>query len=60
MINRQNFKNLIPPFGEKQANLILNRNKPLTIDSIPKISELLDLPVEVLIQPYALKGQESR
>jgi HTH-type transcriptional regulator / antitoxin HigA len=39
------------------VSLILNRKRPLTIEMIRNLSELLGLPVEVLIQPYALKGQ---
>ena len=51
-------KDLIPAIGSKTTvSLILNRKRALTIDMIRKLSELLGLPVEVLIQPYKLDGR---
>jgi len=53
-------KDLIPAIGSKTtASLVLSRKKALTIDMIRKFSELLSLPVEVLIQPYQLDGRQE-
>lgn len=52
-------KDLIASIGGKTAvSLILNRKRPLTIEMIRNLSELLRLPVEVLIQPYSLDGEK--
>src|SRR5690554_1229426 len=51
-------KDLIPAIGRKTTvSLVLNRKRALTIDMIRKLSELLGLPVEVLIQPYKLDSR---
>jgi len=63
MMDRKNFKDkdLIPAIGSKAGvSLILNRKRPLTIEMIRNLSELLGLPVEVLIQPYTLKGKTGQ
>ena len=53
-------KDLIPAIGSKTTvSLVLNRKVALTIDMIRKLSELLGLPVEVLIQPYELGGRQE-
>lgn len=53
-------KDLIPAIGSKTTvSLVLNRKRALTIDMIRKLSELLGLPVEVLIQPYELDGRQE-
>ncbi len=53
-------KDLIASIGSKTAvSLILNRKRPLTIEMIRNLSELLRLPVEVLIQPYSLDGEKE-
>lgn len=53
-------KDLIPAMGSKTTvSLVLNRKRALTIDMIRKLSELLGLPVEVLIQPYELDGRQE-
>ena len=41
------------------VSLVLNRKRALTLDMIRKLSELLSLPVEVLIQPYELDGLQE-
>ena len=52
-------KDFKPAIGSKTTvSLVLNRKKALTIDMIRKLSELLGLPVEVLIQPYELDGRQ--
>jgi len=54
-------KDLIPAIGSKTTvSLVLNRKRALTIDMIRKLSGLLGLPVEVLIQPYATNGKIPR
>ncbi|MEX2566879.1 MAG: helix-turn-helix domain-containing protein [Cyclobacteriaceae bacterium] len=53
-------KDLIPAIGSKTTvSLVLNRKRALTIDMIRKLSELLGLPVEVLIQSYELDGRQE-
>jgi len=34
---------------------VLNRKRPLTLPMIRRLAALLDLPAEVLIQPYELQ-----
>lgn len=54
-------KDLIPAIGSKTTvSLVLNRKRALTIDMIRNLSNLLSLPVEVLIQPYELDGKKER
>lgn len=49
-------KDLIPVIGNKTSvSQVLNRKRPLTLDMIRGLSELLGLPLEVLIQPYELE-----
>ena len=53
-------KDLIESIGSKTTvSLILNRKRPLTIEMIRNLSELLRLPVEVLIQPYFVDGEKK-
>ena len=53
-------KDLIPAVGSKTTvSLVLNRKRALTLDMIRKLSALLGLPVEVLIQPYKLDGLQE-
>ncbi|WP_194973040.1 helix-turn-helix domain-containing protein [Aquiflexum lacus] len=53
-------KDLIQAIGNKTTvSLVLNRKRTLTIDMIRNLSELLGLPVEVLIQPYKLNGKQE-
>lgn len=53
-------KDLIPAIGSKSAvSHILNRRRALTIDMIRKLSDLLNIPVAVLIQPYSLKIEQE-
>lgn len=53
-------KDLIESIGSKTTvSLILNRKRPLTIEMIRNLSELLRLPVEVLIQPYSVDGEKE-
>ena len=54
-------KNLIPAIGSKTSvSLVLNRKRALTVDMIRKLSKLLALPAEVLIQPYKLDGRQQQ
>lgn len=53
-------KDLIPAIGSKTTvSLVLNQKRGLTIDMIRKLSELLGLPVEVLIKPYKLDARQE-
>jgi antitoxin component HigA of HigAB toxin-antitoxin module len=53
-------KDLIPAIGSKTTvSLVLNRKRALTLDTIRKLSALLSLPVEVLIQSYKLDGVQE-
>jgi len=54
-------KDLIPAIGSKTTvSLELNRKRELTVHMIRKLSTLLSLPVEVLIQPYKLDGRQQQ
>ncbi|MFC4871957.1 helix-turn-helix domain-containing protein [Negadavirga shengliensis] len=53
-------KDLIPAIGSKTTvSLVLNRKRSLTIDMIRNLSELLGLPVDILIQPCELDGKQE-
>lgn len=53
-------KDLIPAVGSKTiVSLLLNRKRALTVNMIRNLSELLRLPVEVLIQAYELHGKKE-
>ena len=50
-------KDLVPYMGNKgNVSKVLNRKRPLTLEMIRKLSEALDIPVEVLIRPIQLKA----
>lgn len=54
-------KDLIQAIGSKTTvSLVLNRKRALTIDMVRNLSVLLNLPVEVLIQPYELDGKQEK
>lgn len=54
-------KDLVPAIGSKSAvSHILNRRRHLTIDMIRKLSDLLNISVEVLIQPYQLNINDTK
>jgi HTH-type transcriptional regulator / antitoxin HigA len=54
-------KDLISAIGSKTTvSLVLNRKRALTIDMIRNLSDLLGLPLEVLIQPYELGGKQKK
>lgn len=53
-------KDLTPAVGSKSAvSHILNRRRHLTIDMIRNLSDLLNISVEVLIQPYKLDEKKE-
>lgn len=39
---------------------VLNRRRPLTLPMIRRLTRLLDIPADVLIQPYATHGSARR
>jgi len=41
-------------FTKSSASMILNRKRPLTLNMIRKLSEILSLPIETLAQEYEL------
>lgn len=54
-------KNLISAIGSKTSvSLVLNRKSALKIDIIRNLSDLLGLPVKVLIERYELDGRPER
>lgn len=54
-------KDLIEAIGSKTAvSLVLNRKRALTIEMIRNLAEKLNVPVEVLIQPYPLDIEANR
>jgi HTH-type transcriptional regulator/antitoxin HigA len=53
-------RDLEPYLGPRgRVSDILNRTRPLTLEMIRRLAEGLQLPVEVLIQPYALRKDGS-
>lgn len=53
-------RDLEPLIGSRgRVAEILNRKRPLTIEMIRKLHERLDIPAEVLIQPYPIKGRAA-
>jgi len=54
-------KDLITAIGSKTTvSLVLNKKRALTIDMVRNLSAQLNLPVEVLIQPYELDGKQEK
>ena len=54
-------KDLIPAIGSKTTvSLVLNKKRSMTIEMVRNLSSLLNLPVEVLIQPYELDGKQEK
>ena len=52
-------KDLVEAMGNKSSvSLVLNRKRPLTLDMIRNLSQLLGLSVELLIQPYELNADK--
>jgi HTH-type transcriptional regulator/antitoxin HigA len=39
---------------QEQVTAILNRQQPLTLDTIRRLNQYLRIPAEILIQPYLL------
>ncbi|HVA14354.1 MAG TPA: transcriptional regulator [Stellaceae bacterium] len=47
---------LEPAIGSRgRVSEVLTRKRPLTLPMVRELSALLDIPSEILIQPYALK-----
>lgn len=55
-LNRKDMEPYIGPRG--RVSDILNRVRPLSLDMIRRLAEGLNLPAEVLIQPYPLRQQD--
>jgi HTH-type transcriptional regulator / antitoxin HigA len=54
-------KDLIPAFGSKTSvSLLLNKKRAMTLDMIRNLAALLNLPLEILIQPYELNGEKKK
>ena len=52
--------NLAELFGSKsRASEILSRTRPLTLQMVYKLYEVMRIPAEVLIRPYHLTGKEA-
>jgi HTH-type transcriptional regulator/antitoxin HigA len=50
-------RDLEPAIGSRaRVAEVLNRRRPLTLPMIRALSRLLDIPADVLIQPYATNG----
>ena len=56
-LSRKDLEPYIGPRG--RVSDILNRVRPLTLEMIRKLSEGLQLPAEVLIRPYRLRGVDE-
>jgi HTH-type transcriptional regulator/antitoxin HigA len=51
-----NRRDLEPAIGSRgRVSEVLTRKRPLTLPMVRELSTLLDIPSEILIQPYALK-----
>jgi HTH-type transcriptional regulator/antitoxin HigA len=49
-------RDLEPAIGSRgRVSEVLTRKRPLTLPMVRELSALLDIPPEILIQPYALK-----
>jgi HTH-type transcriptional regulator/antitoxin HigA len=49
-------RELEPAIGSRgRVSEVLTRKRPLTLPMVRELSALLDIPSEILIQPYALK-----
>ena len=56
-------RDLEPAIGSRaRVAEVLNRRRPLTLPMIRALSRALDIPADVLIQPYETRGpdKESR
>jgi HTH-type transcriptional regulator / antitoxin HigA len=50
-------RDLEPAIGSRsRVSEILNRRRPLTLPMVRALSGLLDIPVEVLVQPYDMRS----
>lgn len=50
-------RDLEPAIGSRaRVAEVLNRRRPLTLPMIRRLSPLLDIPADVLIQPYKMSG----
>ncbi|GAB3004363.1 hypothetical protein GCM10027284_22710 [Cyclobacterium sediminis] len=54
-------KDLIPAIGSKTTvSLVLNRKRPMKVEMVRKLSALLGLSVNLLIQPYTLVDKQEK
>lgn len=54
-------KDLIPAIGSKTTvSLVLNRKRPMKVEMVRKLSTLLGLSVNLLIQPYTLVDKQEK
>ena len=50
-------RDLEPAIGSRgRVSEVLSRKRPLTLPMVRKLGELLDIPVEVLVQPYQTRS----
>jgi HTH-type transcriptional regulator / antitoxin HigA len=56
-LTRKDLERYLGPRG--RVSDILNRTRPLTLEMIRRLADGLQLPVEVLIQPYPLRDGAS-
>ena len=50
-------RDLAPAIGSRSSvSEILNRRRPLTLPMVRALSALLDIPVDVLVQPYDVQS----
>jgi len=51
-------KDLEPAIGQRgRVTEIFNRVRPLSLEMIRRLVEQFDLPADVLVKPYALRGE---
>ena len=52
-----NRRNLEPAIGSRgRVSEVLTRKRPLTLPMVRALSALLDIPVDVLVQPYSVRS----
>ena len=57
-MTHEDLENLIG--GQRRVSEIVNRRRPLSLDMIRRLHQVLQIPTDILIQPYELRPPDSR
>jgi HTH-type transcriptional regulator / antitoxin HigA len=49
-------RDLEPAIGRGRVSEVLSRKRPLTLPMVRALSTLLDIPIDVLVQPYEIRS----